>query len=43
MWSRYVFPALVCVVFPVVIPVMLIALLVLSVSNATKVEVKDEV
>ena len=43
MWSRDIFPALVCLVFPVIIPVMFIALLILSVSNATKIEVKDEV
>jgi hypothetical protein len=43
MWNRYIFPALVCVVFPVIIPLMVCAVLVLSISNATKTEVSDEV
>jgi len=43
MWNRYIFPALVCVVFPVIIPLMLCAVLILSISNAMKTEVSDEV
>jgi len=42
MWSKYVFPALICIVFPVIIPVILCAVLVISISNAIKKEYKDE-
>ena len=43
MLNKYIFPALVCVVFPVVIPLMIFAVLVISVGNALKTEEKDEV
>jgi hypothetical protein len=42
MWSKYVFPALICIVFPVIIPVILCAVLVISISNAIKKEPQDE-
>ena len=38
MWSKYVFPALICIVFPVIIPVIICAVLVISISNAIKNE-----
>lgn len=42
MWSKYVLPALICIVFPVIIPVMVCAVLVISISNAMKKEYKEE-
>jgi len=42
MWSKYVLPALICIVFPVIIPVMICAVLVISISNAIKKESQDE-
>ena len=42
MWSKYVLPALICIVFPVIIPVVICAVLVISISNAVKKESKDE-
>ena len=43
MWNKYIFPALVCIVFPVMLPVMVCAVLALSIGNAMRTEVKDEV
>ena len=42
MWSKWIFPALVCIVFPVMIPLMLLALLTLSVSVAMKTTPSEE-
>ena len=38
MWSKYVLPALICIVFPVIIPVVICTVLVISISNAMKKE-----
>ena len=42
MWSKYVLPALICIVFPVIIPVVICTVLVISISNAMKKEYTDE-
>ena len=37
-WTDWIIPAVVCVVFPIVIPMVLLAVLVLSISNGFKRE-----
>lgn len=41
-WTDWIFPTLVCIVFPVIIPGMLLAVIVLSVTNAMKKTPGDE-
>ena len=41
-WTDWIFPILVCIVFPATLPMMLLAVLVLSVANAMKKTLGDE-
>lgn len=42
MWSKWILPALVCTVLPVMIPLMLLAVLTLSVSAAMHTTPREE-